>query len=87
MRTSSTFAVMIRIEESTTLRVDARPTPSVPCVVVTPRQVARFGVAAGSIVRFRKSSWFVTSVNDDLPFVRVYKALWSEQKICPAVVS
>src|SRR5262249_22059673 len=36
-RTSTTLAVMIKIDEYTTLRVDALPTPSVPCVVVNPR--------------------------------------------------
>ncbi len=32
-----TFDTMIRIDDITTARVDARPTPSVPDVVVNPR--------------------------------------------------
>ena len=36
-RTSSTFDTMIRIDDSTTARVEARPTPSVPDCVVKPR--------------------------------------------------
>ena len=37
MRTSSTLETMIRIDDSTTAIVDARPTPSVPDVVLKPR--------------------------------------------------
>src|SRR5204862_1891061 len=35
--TSTTLTRMMQIDDSTTLLVDARPTPSVPCVVVKPR--------------------------------------------------
>src|SRR5688572_1006344 len=35
--TSTTLATMIRMDDVTTLRVDVRPTPSVPWVVVNPR--------------------------------------------------
>src|SRR6185503_18004056 len=36
-RTRTTFETMMRMEESTTARVEARPTPSVPDSVVKPR--------------------------------------------------
>ncbi len=35
--TRTTLVRMMQMDESTTLRVDVRPTPSVPCVVVKPR--------------------------------------------------
>ena len=38
--TRTTLLRMMQIEASTTLLVDARPTPSVPCVVLKPRYYA-----------------------------------------------